>query len=391
MAINGLIRTKTFFINILCQGADQNVADETCCGGCMADARQSNQRRLRRLDQMRKIRSVDGASRALRELWEGDKRPEAVVLRSTLLARRKGSETPPGLSRLVLPKGIAQRFYLTAVFEAQCRLAAGEKWTNVLPLSGQGSWSDLFAVDGAYDAKSATYMHSTVNGRTAEDLRLRQVQGALRTLEGPGDQYHQALVGIPRGTRDQRLYQSFQLMNESGHGGKQSPNVYVVPKKHFKGTVTTEIPAHFFLNGWVQVLTPSEIATWLALRMLSKWARDKHLATGIYAHGELRARTFGLRRDAWEDGCQRLREFGLIRFASPVTKADATHPLDADYKFFWEEMVISSRERYEPYRYQVTDRGLEHNALDVCSRELTLRQKLLDQAAVAKPRGTSVG
>ncbi|UZI33477.1 hypothetical protein [Streptomyces sp. VB1] len=338
MVINGLIRTKTFFIKILCQDADQNVADETWCGGCMADARQSNQRRLRRLDQMRKIRSVDGASRALRELWESDKRPEAIVLRSTLLARRKGSDTPPGLSRLILPKGIAQRFYLTAFFEAQCRLAAGEQWTNVLPLSGRGSWSDLFALDGAYDAKSATYMHSTVNGRTAEDLRLRQVQGALRTLEGPGDQYHQSLVGIPRGKREQRLYQSFQLMNEDGHGGKQSPNIYVVPKKNWRAAATTEIPVNFFLNGWVQVLNSSEVATWLALRMLSKWARDKHLATGIYAHGELRSKTFGLRRDTWEDGCQRLREFGLIRFPSHVTKAEATRPLSADYKFLWAEM-----------------------------------------------------
>ncbi|MEU3544867.1 hypothetical protein [Streptomyces paromomycinus] len=28
---------------------------------------------------------------------------------------------------------------------------------------------------------------------------------------------------------------------------------------------TITIPAHFFLNGWIQVLNPSEVATWLIL------------------------------------------------------------------------------------------------------------------------------
>ncbi|MGW2090168.1 hypothetical protein [Streptomyces sp. NPDC001880] len=155
----------------------------------MADARESNLRRLRRLEQMDKIRSVEGANSALKDLWRDGKKPESIVLRSALVAPRDDGNAPSLLSRLVLPKGIALRFYLIAVFEAQCRLETGKQWTNALPLSGRGSWSDLFATDGAYDAKSGVYMHETVNGRTAEDLRLRQVQGALRTLEGLGSDY----------------------------------------------------------------------------------------------------------------------------------------------------------------------------------------------------------
>ncbi|MFD9499941.1 hypothetical protein [Streptomyces sp. NPDC060035] len=45
-------------------------------------------------------------------------------------------------------------------------------------------------------------------------------------------------------------------------------------------------PAHFFLNGWAKVLNPSEVASWLAFRVLSKWAPDNHLTSGVYVHGE---------------------------------------------------------------------------------------------------------
>lgn len=355
----------------------------------MADARESNQRRLRRLKQMDKNRSVEEANRTLKVLWRNGKKPDSIVLRSILLGRRDGGDSPSSLSRLVLPKGIALRFYLIAAFEAQCRLAAGGQWTNVLPLSGPGSWSDLFATDGAYNAKSATYMHDTVHGRAAEDLRLRQVQGALRTLEGlGGEQYQHALVDIPRGKRGQRLYQSFRLMRESGRGGSQSPSIYAVPKAQWQAARTVEVPAHFFLNGWAQVLSPSEVATWLAVKWLSKWARDTHLASGVYLHGERRTKLFGLRRDAWEDGCQRLRDFGLIRFARTLDEAEVL-PLKADYRYIRDEEVISSRKRYEPYRYQVTDQGLEEDAVKVCKKELIFRQQQLDLAA--KHRGTFGG
>ncbi|MGW3060741.1 hypothetical protein ACWC98_33100 [Streptomyces goshikiensis] len=84
---------------------------------------------------------------------------------------------------------------------------AGVLWVNN---AGPGSWSDLIAVDGAYDAKSETYMRGTRGGRAAEDLRLRQVQGALRTLEEVGrENLDQALVEVPSGARGQRLYASF--------------------------------------------------------------------------------------------------------------------------------------------------------------------------------------
>ncbi|MFJ6452244.1 hypothetical protein ACIQNV_37210 [Streptomyces hydrogenans] len=335
----------------------------------MVDAKNANERRKRRLDQMNKIGSVAGASRALTGIWEAGRKRGHVVLRTALIQVPGGQRT---LTRLVLPKGVALRFYLLSVFEAHCRLDPGEPWNNVRPLSGRGSWSDLVAIDGAYDAKSGKYMRDTDAGRTLEDLRLRQVQGALRTLEELGPE--QGLVAMPRGSREQRLYQSFSLMKESGRGGHQTPDTYTVPESTWSAETIT-IPSGFFLNGWVQVLSPSEIATWLILRGLSQWAPNAHSESGVYLYGEARLQQFGLRRDAWEDGCQRLRDFGLIRFADT-----------------WEQFILLwGREKYQPHRYQVISEGFDADAMKKVTKELTIRQKGLNDATKRRARKPEPG
>ncbi|MFB7176871.1 hypothetical protein ACFCYI_04080 [Streptomyces sp. NPDC056257] len=349
----------------------------------MADARATNERRVRRLEQMKTNGSAGAASGTLKAFWHGGRRPAHIVVRSALL---KPVEGGPLLTRLVLPRGVALRFYLLALFEAQCRLAVGGQWENVLPLSGPGSWSDMIASDGAYDGKSGTYMRGTRGGRAAEDLRLRQVQGALRTLEEVGgERPDQALVEIPRGSRGQRLYPSFRLLQESGRGSHQSPDIYTVPADHWHPSKTVTIPAAFFLNGWVQVLSPSEVATWLALRVLSKWAPDKHQQSGVFLYGDARKEQFGLQRDAWEDGCQRLLDFGLIRFARPMKDGEpAVPPTPNDWLMVLDQP--EPRARYEPHRYQVIDEGLDQDAVKVCHRELTLRQHALDRRAAEVQR-----
>ncbi|MFD9378734.1 hypothetical protein ACFWBH_24870 [Streptomyces sp. NPDC059999] len=345
----------------------------------MADAREANARRLRRLEQLIKNKSADAANRTLRGLWENGRKPERIVVRSALMAPGEGG---PLLTRLVLPRGVALRFYLLAIFEAQCRLTVGQRWENVLPMSGPGSWSDLIASDGAYDTQSGTYMRGTRGGRQEEALRLRQVQGALRTLEAlGGKQKDQALIDMAKGKRGQWLYPSFRLMREDGRGHHQSPNVYTVPADQWAAGATVAIPAPFFINGWAQVLSPSEVATWLALRVLSKWAPRAHMTSGVFLYGETRKENFGLRRDAWEDGCQRLREFGLIRFARPVPEEKTEAPTANDWLMNFQEPA--PRDRYEPHRYQVTDQGLDQDAAKTCHKELTLRQLVLDREAEA--------
>ncbi|WP_328419183.1 hypothetical protein [Streptomyces sp. NBC_00443] len=349
----------------------------------MADAKETtDERRLRRLQQMRKTGSVTTASKALDGIWKAGKKPDSIILRRTLL-RADGERSR--LTKLVLPRGIALRFYLLAAFEAQCRLDTGEPWQNVLPLKGAGSWSTLVAIDGAYDTVLGTYdttleqMPAELRGSTqAEDrwrkrkleaLRLQQVKGALRTLEELGQE--DALVNMPRGARGQRLYENFSLMEEGGRGDRKIPDFYTVPDPQGSAAQTIALPKDFFLKGWIQLLNPSEVATWLILRMLSQWASKKHHTSGVFLTTRSRMRWFGLRDDAWEDGCQRLLDFGLIRHAEPFDPGDLLEGAGTDpvMKMLFSQPV-HVRQPYEPHFWQMVDGGLAKDAAQKLDQEL---------------------
>ncbi|WP_097893570.1 hypothetical protein [Streptomyces sp. st170] len=336
-------------------------------------------RRLRRLTEMQRIKAVHQASAALREVWNTGRQPAFVKLRSHLLYQGNGDQQP--LTCLVNSRGIALRFYLLAIFEAQCRLNVGDQWNNVRGLARERlSWSDFVAIDGAYDTKTRTYMPDTKQGRDRQALRLRQVQGALRTLEE--FDARRSLVTIPRAKSGGRLYGAFSLMTEVGRGELQTPNAYTVPSRGWNGnrTLTISIPSDFFLNGWVQVLTPSEAATWLILRELSQYAPTKHVEEGVYLYGKMRTEMFGLKRDAWEDSCHMLRNLGLIRYFKPgdpqADNANGGFSLGI-------YLTQLTRDRYEPYRYQITDHGLAQDALERVVKEVTLLR------ASARPKNVS--
>jgi hypothetical protein len=354
----------------------------------VADERETNERRLRRLQQMRRTGSVTRASEALGGIWKTGKKLDSIVLRTGLL-QADGERS--SLTKLVLPRGIALRFYLLAVFEAQCRLDTGDLWQNVRPLKGAESWSTLVAIDGAYDTASGAYDTALKNmppelrgsasaeerwrARKLDDLRLRQVKGALRTLEELGQE--DAMVSVPRGSRGQRLYEDFSLMEEGGRGDMPTPNLYTVPVRS-RAARTITLPKDFFLKDWIQVLNPSEIATWLILRWLSQWAPRKHVISGVFLTTGPRMQAFGLRDDAWEDGCRRLLEFGLIRHAEPPEGLEAAVNAIADpvIKAHFSQPT-RVRQPYEPHFWQMTDDGLAKDAVQTLDRELTHRREAL--------------
>jgi hypothetical protein len=328
------------------------------------------ERRLRRLTEMQRTKSVTRASAALNTVWETGKQPAHIKLRAHLLYAPEGQLQP--LTNLLNPRGIALRFYLLAVFEAHCRLNIGEPWQNIRALSGERpSWTDFVAIDGAYDAKGGSYMPDTKQERDLATLRLRQIQGALRTLEDFDTD--RQLVTVPRAKNGgRRLYGEFSLMSEEGRGNLQTPHRYTVPQAGWSGKrkITFTVPADFFLKGWVQVLHPSEIATWLILRDLSQYAPTTHADEGVYLYAKKRAEDFGLKRDAWEDSCRMLRGLGLIRFYRPGDPEDSASGFLGSG---WGDLLAQqSRDRYEPHRYQMTDQGLAKDALEVCVREVTL-------------------
>ncbi|WP_327075498.1 hypothetical protein OG196_42975 (plasmid) [Kitasatospora purpeofusca] len=339
----------------------------------MSGTRDAIERRLRRLEQLRKSHAVVQANAAVRDVWERGSQPPWIKLRAHLLYAREEGTQPP-LTQLVNPRGIALRFYLLAVFEAQCRLATGAPWTSTLGLTtGRPSWADMVAIDGPYNASGGGYLPATKQGRNLQNARLRQLQGALRTLEDLGTQ--RSLVTVPRSANGgRRLYADFALMSEEGRGNLQTPHTYTVPGlTGWDGnrSTTVTVPADFFLNGWVQILNPSEVATWLVLRELSQHAPTVHTEQGVYLYGNRREEDFGLKRDAWQDSCHTLRAFGLIRYFLPGFPEGLSPDSFLMASGRGDTIVQRRRERYEPHRYQVTDQGLEQDALTKCIKEIT--------------------
>ena len=95
------------------------------------------------------------------------------------------SERPPA-TRLVSPRGIALRLYLTALYVAQSR-PPGVLPGNKLPLADADapvSWADLIA--------TAAQRHAYSGPR---EKKLRQIHDALRRLSSPG------IPACPTGSR----------------------------------------------------------------------------------------------------------------------------------------------------------------------------------------------
>lgn len=225
------------------------------------------------------------------------------------------------------------RFYLLAVFEAQCRKGPGATAGGTRVLShGQGnvSWVDMVAVDAEGHRRTKEY-------RTALDNRIRQMKGALTTLEQIG------MVEVHRvaGTKQ---YARFELMRENGRGDLATPNTYTVPKAN---EATLHIPIEFWLNGWIHVLQPSEIATWLMFRHLAQKYYSHHARDGVYVYGDDRKAKYGIKRDAYEAHAM-LSSLGLLERLDGLTVNDdltiTIHP---------------ERDKYEPHHFQITDDGLK--------------------------------
>ncbi|MFD5342296.1 hypothetical protein ACFWJY_00620 [Streptomyces anulatus] len=335
------------------------------------------ERRHRRLKNLRDTKQVDAVATALRTVWEEGRKPERIGLRYSFLDARDALAPPA--TQLLNPRGVALRFYLLAVFEAQCRLAPGEQWKQgSRPLQGHGGWSDFLAVDAGYSAEQGIYGRPTKQRRTPGTSRLRQVHGALRALEKLGEdrgegQSDQALVAVPRkgNARGDRVYADFSLLLESGRGRHPSEQLYRAPADGENEVFW--IPTSFFLRGWAQVLTPAETVTWLVFRRMADYLFSKHQESGLYLYANKREEAFHLLRDSYEEACKALRSYGLIRFARSEDMA-----VELAKQF---EQVFSQPTQapvtYEPHRYQLVDESLEQDALERCMKELVLRQQEL--------------
>lgn len=116
------------------------------------------------------------------------------------------------------------------------------------------------------------------------------------------------MTKLPDRSRGRDGFHDVRLYAEDGH---PRPAPYAPPQVT---TDTIDIPADFFLNGWVHVLTSSEIAMWIMLRDLAAQERLKHPSHDgwVRISATDRLLQYDLTRSTW-DSHHRLADFGLIQ------------------------------------------------------------------------------
>lgn len=289
------------------------------------DARRLGQRlqtRLTRVDRLAEPRPaaaplLETARQALRQEHQaGRQPPSALRLRPAFIARprplpaeemsdtqRQTANLPPAVA-LYAPRGVALQLELVALFLAQCADVGTVRRQGLLELPVTASaarlktcWNDVLVMEA-----------STSDGNvvvTRDGNRARQIKSALDTLSSPAI----ALAILPDRSRARGKYLRVQLLHEGGARPEGAPIAYKVPTARES---TIDVPADFFTQGWVHLLTDAEIATWLSVRHYAQSYRAGDEDTGMMITGSLRKSVYGLNKEAW--GSHRMLErFGLLR------------------------------------------------------------------------------
>lgn len=156
---------------------------------------------VRQERRLHRLARIEGQAERARESFERIRKPRNLRIRTEFTMRGDPAEPTgdladrllpprnerPPATRLVSPRGIALRLYLTALFVAQSR-PHGAMPGNKLPLADTDaavSWTDLIA--------TSSERHSGRVYNSQREKKLRQIQDALRRLSSPEVQ----LVGLP--------------------------------------------------------------------------------------------------------------------------------------------------------------------------------------------------
>lgn len=202
----------------------------------------------------------------------------------------------PPSTRLMSPRGRAQSFFLTALFEAQTRLEPGQAATaSQLPIVAENTctgWTDYVATD----AKAAT------DGRIFASVpakKGRQIESALHRLASEN------LVSLTAS--------SFVLMREDARPTGDN-DVYRVPEH--EGSFFT-VPLQLFTNGWIHVLEDSE----LILLLIAARMRFQHGDEAQPLRSGPRKLNYGLSRDSFEAAHRMLDYLGILTVISDYQRS----------------------------------------------------------------------
>jgi hypothetical protein len=291
-------------------------------GHSLMSAQDRDRRRLARLQRMADSELGAKACEALYQVHQaGPVRPDLVVIRSgfsrltqpqdvTIYSDRRVPERlrRPPATRLMRSRGCSLQFFLTALFEAQCRTRPGAvARTNTRPLKprpqapDQASWVDLVGTD-------ADIVRIRSGNRSINSLerRARQIRQALHTLSA--DDVHLMEIDDPSAAHP---YERFRLMNESGTRAIGEAVRYAVPvadEPHL-----FKVDRHFFTNGWVTVLDDTELAF---LCMVADMQARAGSCESVPVDGQTRVGYYCLGTDGYQSH-HLLERAGLLRVTRP--------------------------------------------------------------------------
>ncbi|WP_069385962.1 hypothetical protein [Cellulosimicrobium cellulans] len=278
---------------------------------------------LRRLESTDYGLTVAQASAAFRAVYEAGSKPASILIRRSFVARHKRihvagehDKTPrpkPPLATAKRSKGVALRLELTLLFLAQ----AGQRPTAQFRYPVQtGSADELGLID--FLSTGSNPRENTEYRLSRPAMRARQVTNALERLAASELQ----LVEVSRRSTG-RLDATGQMWVNQETGPKTTGDVhrYRMPTPSEK---VISVPVEFFLNGWVQVMTDSEIANWLLWRDQGEM-REPGITTAddLFIDAQDRLDYYDLSRDVW-DTHQMLTRIGLMSVEAGEVEARTT-------------------------------------------------------------------
>lgn len=192
-------------------------------------------------------------------------------------------EDRPPSTRLMSPNGIALKFLMIALFEAQSRTKPGYRPAgNPLPLIGRST------SDNSWSRYVASGTKASGEGRH----RMSPADKKLRTLKTTIDRLEkEELVDCPNRDNPKDKQEGFLLQREDAIIGRAG-DLYSVPaddEDHFT------VPATLFTNGWIYVLEDSE----LALLLIGARLRHRNGDIGQRLRAGTRVLHYGLGRDSF--------------------------------------------------------------------------------------------
>lgn len=189
----------------------------------------------------------------------------------------------PSATRLLSPNGIALRFHLIALLEAQTRTKPGTRpGPSPRLLRGTGAqpgWTHLVATGATNTGQGRT--RSTV-----VDKKLRQLHSAIKRLD------EENLVDLPHIAAAHNKHEGFLLTMEDERR-RHTNDLYRVPDDPHE---YFNVPLELFTNGWIYTLEDSE----LALLLITARNLDLHGAQELPLRGSIRIINHGLSQDAFK-------------------------------------------------------------------------------------------